>query len=104
MESGDAAGSPDADLAAEQDSEADSSENINPTGKYENGFSPGLDFAISDLVSLDSQAEVDQGIFIREGIHSEINVKLQLFSLRCVKIPKLDTALPESLFFFPFTC
>ncbi|XP_033946819.1 membrane-associated phosphatidylinositol transfer protein 2-like isoform X1 [Pseudochaenichthys georgianus] len=60
VESGDAAGSPDADLAAEQDSEADSSENINPTGKYENCFSPGLDFAISDLVSLDSQAEVDQ--------------------------------------------
>ncbi|XP_010789047.1 membrane-associated phosphatidylinositol transfer protein 2 [Notothenia coriiceps] len=60
VESGDAAGSPDADLASEQDSEADSSESINPTGKYENCLSPGLDFAISDLVSLDSQAEVDQ--------------------------------------------
>ncbi|KAK5871507.1 hypothetical protein PBY51_004387 [Eleginops maclovinus] len=60
VESDDAEGSPDADLEAEQDSEADSSENINPSGKYENCLSPGLDFAICDLVSLDSQAEVDQ--------------------------------------------
>lgn len=60
-----AAESPDADLAAELDSE--SSEGLSPTGQYENCLSAGLDFAISDLVSLDSQAEVDQGIFLREG-------------------------------------
>ncbi|XP_027129492.1 membrane-associated phosphatidylinositol transfer protein 2 isoform X3 [Larimichthys crocea] len=53
-----AAESPDADLAAELDSE--SSEGLSPTGQYENCLSAGLDFAISDLVSLDSQAEVDQ--------------------------------------------
>ncbi|TKS78659.1 Membrane-associated phosphatidylinositol transfer protein 2 [Collichthys lucidus] len=55
---GQAAGSPDADLAAELDSE--SSEGLSPSGQYENCLSAGLDFAISDLVSLDSQAEVDQ--------------------------------------------
>lgn len=60
-----AAGSSDAYVAAELDDEADSSEPLSPTGQYEN-YRAGLDFAISDLVSLDSQAEVDQGIFIRK--------------------------------------
>ncbi|XP_039875684.1 membrane-associated phosphatidylinositol transfer protein 2-like isoform X2 [Simochromis diagramma] len=54
-----AAGSSDAYVAAELDDEADSSEPLSPTGQYEN-YRAGLDFAISDLVSLDSQAEVDQ--------------------------------------------
>ncbi|XP_071339102.1 membrane-associated phosphatidylinositol transfer protein 2-like isoform X2 [Trachinotus anak] len=57
---GQAAGSPDADLVAELDGEADSSEGLSPTGQYENCLSAGLDCAISDLVSLDSQAEVEQ--------------------------------------------
>ncbi|XP_018524032.1 membrane-associated phosphatidylinositol transfer protein 2 isoform X2 [Lates calcarifer] len=57
---GQAAESPDADLGAELDGEADCSEGLSPTGQYENCLSAGLDCAISDLVSLDSQAEVDQ--------------------------------------------
>ncbi|XP_008288060.1 membrane-associated phosphatidylinositol transfer protein 2 isoform X3 [Stegastes partitus] len=55
-----AAGCPDADLASELDGDADSSEGLSPTGQYENCLSAGLDCAISDLVSLDSQAEVEQ--------------------------------------------
>ncbi|CAI5650250.1 unnamed protein product [Oreochromis niloticus] len=54
-----AAGSSDACVAAELDDEADSSESLSPTSQYEN-YRAGLDYAISDLVSLDSQAEVDQ--------------------------------------------
>ncbi|XP_065807702.1 membrane-associated phosphatidylinositol transfer protein 2 isoform X4 [Labrus bergylta] len=57
-DAGRAAGPPDADLEAELDSE--SPETLGPIGQYENCLSAGLDFAISDLVSLDSQAEVDQ--------------------------------------------
>ncbi|XP_068559251.1 membrane-associated phosphatidylinositol transfer protein 2-like isoform X8 [Cebidichthys violaceus] len=53
-----AEGSPDAELVAELDSEA--SESLSPTSQYDNCPSAGLDCAISDLVSLDSQAEVDQ--------------------------------------------
>ncbi|XP_028269763.1 membrane-associated phosphatidylinositol transfer protein 2-like isoform X3 [Parambassis ranga] len=55
-----AAGSSDADLVAELHCEADSSEGLSPTGQYENCLSAGLECAISDLVSLDSQAEVEQ--------------------------------------------
>ncbi|KAM3610820.1 uncharacterized protein V6R79_009185 [Siganus canaliculatus] len=55
-----AAGSSDADLVAELDSEPESSEGQSPTVQYENCLSAGLDCAICDLVSLDSQAEVDQ--------------------------------------------
>ncbi|XP_068594872.1 membrane-associated phosphatidylinositol transfer protein 2 [Brachionichthys hirsutus] len=54
------AGSSDADLAAELRSEAETSEGQIPTGQYENCLSPGLDSAICDLVSLDSQTEVEQ--------------------------------------------
>lgn len=57
---------PGAGLMAELDNEAETSEGLNPTGQYENCLSPGLDCAISVLVSLDSQAEVEQGIFLRE--------------------------------------
>ncbi|KAM6944764.1 membrane-associated phosphatidylinositol transfer protein 2-like isoform 3-T3 [Lycodopsis pacificus] len=53
-----AEGSPDADVVAELDSEA--SDSLSPTSQYDNCLSAGLDCAISDLVSLDSQAEVDQ--------------------------------------------
>lgn len=54
--------SPHGDLAAELDGEADGSEGQSPTtSHYENCLSAGLDCAISDLVSLDSQAEVEQG-------------------------------------------
>ncbi|XP_075882035.1 membrane-associated phosphatidylinositol transfer protein 2-like isoform X3 [Nelusetta ayraudi] len=53
--------SPYGDLAAELDGEADASEGQSPTtSQYENCLSTGLDCAISDLVSLDSQAEVEQ--------------------------------------------
>ncbi|XP_023138191.1 membrane-associated phosphatidylinositol transfer protein 2-like isoform X3 [Amphiprion ocellaris] len=52
--------SPDADLASELDGDADSSEGLSPTDQYDNCLSAGLDCAISDLVSLDSQAEVEQ--------------------------------------------
>ena len=61
---GQAAGSPDADLVAELDGEAETSEALSPIDQYEPCLSAGLDCAISDLVSLDSQAEVDQGIFL----------------------------------------
>nr|XP_046243447.1 membrane-associated phosphatidylinositol transfer protein 2-like isoform X1 [Scatophagus argus] len=54
---GQAAGTPDADLVAELDGET--SEGQSPTGQ-ESCLSAGLDCAISDLVSLDSQAEVEQ--------------------------------------------
>lgn len=79
-EAGQATGSPDADLVAELDGEADSFDGQSPIGQYENCLSPGLDCAISDLVSLDSQAEVDQGIFPGKGLF-EINMWLQLFSM-----------------------
>lgn len=52
------------DLAAEPDGEADTCESQSPVGQYENCLSDGLDCAISDLVSLDSQAEVEQGILL----------------------------------------
>ncbi|TDH12759.1 hypothetical protein EPR50_G00050960 [Perca flavescens] len=59
-EAGKAAGSPDADLVAELDGVAETSDRLSPTGQHENCQSPGLERAISVLVSLDSQAEVDQ--------------------------------------------
>ncbi|XP_042275994.1 membrane-associated phosphatidylinositol transfer protein 2-like isoform X1 [Thunnus maccoyii] len=55
-----AAGFPDANVAAELDSEAETCDGLSPTGQYESCPSAGLDSAISDLVSLDSQAEVEQ--------------------------------------------
>ncbi|XP_032373006.1 membrane-associated phosphatidylinositol transfer protein 2 isoform X2 [Etheostoma spectabile] len=57
---GKAAGGPDADLVAELDGVAETSARLSPTGQHENCLSPGLECAISELVSLDSQAEVDQ--------------------------------------------
>ncbi|XP_072243979.1 membrane-associated phosphatidylinositol transfer protein 2-like isoform X2 [Leuresthes tenuis] len=60
VEAGQVAGSPDADVVSEPDDEADSIEGLSPTCQYENCPSAGLDYAICDLVSLDSQAEVDQ--------------------------------------------
>ncbi|XP_029685207.1 membrane-associated phosphatidylinositol transfer protein 2-like isoform X4 [Takifugu rubripes] len=51
---------PNADLGAELDGEAEASEGQSPIGQYENCLSAGLDCALSDLVSLDSQAEVEQ--------------------------------------------
>ncbi|XP_047447797.1 membrane-associated phosphatidylinositol transfer protein 2-like isoform X2 [Mugil cephalus] len=59
-EAGQGPGFPDGDLVEDLDLETDSSEGYSPTGQYENCPSAGLDFAICDLVSLDSQAEVDQ--------------------------------------------
>lgn len=82
-------GSPDADLVAELD--GDTNEGFSPTGHCENCLSAGLDCAISDLVLLDSQAEMEQGIFLREGT-TEIGMRLQVFSvcfLCCVTIQKL---------------
>lgn len=55
---------PNADLGAELDGEAEASESQSPIAQYENCLSAGLDCAISDLVSLDSQAEVDQGTLL----------------------------------------
>ncbi|XP_068166307.1 membrane-associated phosphatidylinositol transfer protein 2-like isoform X1 [Antennarius striatus] len=52
--------SPDADVEAVLGSEAETSEGQIPTGQFENCLSAGLDSAISDLVSLDSQTEVEQ--------------------------------------------
>ncbi|XP_041643262.1 membrane-associated phosphatidylinositol transfer protein 2-like isoform X3 [Cheilinus undulatus] len=49
---------PEADIEAELEGEI--SESLSPIAQYENCLSAGLDCAISDLVSLDSQAEVDQ--------------------------------------------
>nr|XP_057926094.1 membrane-associated phosphatidylinositol transfer protein 2-like isoform X3 [Doryrhamphus excisus] len=47
--------------AAELDwTETETYGGLNPAGQYDTMLSPGLDFAICDLVSLDSQAEVDQ--------------------------------------------
>lgn len=79
-------GSPHADLNGA------ASEGSSPTGQYENCLSAGLDFAICDLVSLDSQAEVDQGICLREGT-SEAAVLFYSLSSQ-----KVDAALSESLF------
>lgn len=62
-----AAGSPDAGLVAELEAEAETNDTQSPIGQYEICLSAGLDCAISDLVSLDSQAEVEQGIFPWEG-------------------------------------
>lgn len=86
---GQAIGSSDADLVAELD--GDSSEGLSPTGHCENCLSAGLECAISDLVSLDSQAEVEQGIFLRDGT-TAISMRLQVFSMcftYCVTIQKL---------------
>ncbi|XP_062273004.1 membrane-associated phosphatidylinositol transfer protein 2-like isoform X1 [Scomber scombrus] len=55
-----AAGFPAANLVAELDSEAETCDGLSPTGQYENCLSAGLDSAICDLISLDSQAEVEQ--------------------------------------------
>lgn len=96
-EAGRAPASPDADLGPELDGEAETSDGLSPTAQYENCPSAGLDCAISDLVSLDSQAEVEQGILLREGT-SDISLWLQLLSVRCsVQNPK-----PSSCFFFSF--
>ncbi|CAN9513191.1 unnamed protein product [Ophioblennius macclurei] len=59
-EADEAAGSSDADVVSEMDSEADSSDGLSSSGQYEACLSAGLECAICDLVSLDSQAEVDQ--------------------------------------------
>uniref|UniRef100_A0A672ZXQ6 Phosphatidylinositol transfer protein membrane associated 2 n=1 Tax=Sphaeramia orbicularis TaxID=375764 RepID=A0A672ZXQ6_9TELE len=53
-------GSPDAGLVAEQDCVTETSGTLSPVDQYETCLSAGLDCAISDLVSLDSQAEVEQ--------------------------------------------
>lgn len=68
-EGGAAPDCPDGELATELDGEVDSSESQSPTSsQYENCLSAGLDCAISDLISLDSQAEVEQGsIQIKTG-------------------------------------
>ncbi|XP_076006825.1 membrane-associated phosphatidylinositol transfer protein 2-like isoform X1 [Genypterus blacodes] len=58
-EAGEAAGSSEADLEAEV-FEAESSEGLSSSGQFQMCLSTGLDCAISELVSLDSQAEVDQ--------------------------------------------
>uniref|UniRef100_A0A8C9Y3Z8 Phosphatidylinositol transfer protein membrane associated 2 n=1 Tax=Sander lucioperca TaxID=283035 RepID=A0A8C9Y3Z8_SANLU len=49
-----------ANSKSELDGVAETSDRLSPTGQHENCVSPGLERAISDLVSLDSQAEVDQ--------------------------------------------
>ncbi|XP_071396743.1 membrane-associated phosphatidylinositol transfer protein 2-like isoform X2 [Centroberyx affinis] len=59
-ETGQVPGSPDADLVAELECEAEASEGLSLSGQFERCLSAGLDCAISDLVSLDSQAEVEQ--------------------------------------------
>ncbi|KAM3868491.1 membrane-associated phosphatidylinositol transfer protein 2-like isoform 2-T2 [Diretmus argenteus] len=59
-ETGQNPGCPEADLAAELESEAEASEGVSPSRQFERCLSAGLDCAISDLVSLDSQAEVEQ--------------------------------------------
>ncbi|KAM4616575.1 membrane-associated phosphatidylinositol transfer protein 2-like isoform 1-T1 [Polymixia lowei] len=48
------------DLMAELESEPEASEGLCSSGQFQRCLSAGLDFAISDLVSLDSQAEVEQ--------------------------------------------
>lgn len=55
-----AAEAPDGDLSPDLDIETDSCEGLSPTSQYENCQSPRLDCAISDLFSLDSQAEFDE--------------------------------------------
>lgn len=46
---------------AELESEGETSEGLSPTEQFGRCFLAGLDYAVSDLVSLDSQAEVDEG-------------------------------------------
>ncbi|XP_029916356.1 membrane-associated phosphatidylinositol transfer protein 2-like isoform X2 [Myripristis murdjan] len=59
-ETGQIPGSPETNLVTELESDADASEGLSPTDQFQRCLSAGLDFAISDLVSLDSQAEVEQ--------------------------------------------
>lgn len=91
--------SPYEDLAAELDGEADAGEGQSPTtSQYEHCLSAGLDCAISDLVSLDSQAEVEQGSIPPQTPLFQIQTKLQLLPLPALpflhkKNPKLSTSL-----------
>ncbi|XP_028312334.1 membrane-associated phosphatidylinositol transfer protein 2-like isoform X3 [Gouania willdenowi] len=55
-----AADVPDAEAVMELNSDTDVSDGLSPIEKHQNCLSAGLECAISDLVSLDSQAEVDQ--------------------------------------------
>lgn len=52
--------------------------------QYETCLSAGLDCAISDLVSLDSQAEVEQGIFLKEGVSYNQHEITGVFCPLCV--------------------
>lgn len=89
------AGSPDADLAAELDGEADTCERQSPIGQYEKCLSASLDCAISDLVSLDSQTEVEQGILPWEETQKSQGLELWCcFPLRA--------SLSEALFLINF--
>lgn len=96
---GQAADSPDADLVMVLDVEADSSFSLSPTSQYANIPSAGLESAICDLVSLDSQAEVEQGIFLREWGKKQSQRGFGCFLCAVLHYPKPNAALPGSLFF-----
>lgn len=88
----DAAAEPaDGDLSPDLETETDSCEGLSPTSQYENSQSPRLDCAISDLFSLDSRAEFDEGIFNEVG-----EIEARVF---CT-IQKLHAAPAENLFFY----
>ena len=59
-------GSTDTDNEPQPDPDANRGVSPCGSGQLERHLSAGLDYTIYDLVSLDSQAEVDQGILLRE--------------------------------------
>lgn len=99
-QAGQATGSPDADVVAELDGEAETSEGQSPTGQYENCLSAGLDCAISDLVSLDSQAEVEQGICRGGNVWNQHEATVLL----CALFYTVSKSQTLCLLFPPFTC
>lgn len=82
-----AAGAPEADVVSQLGSEADTNDFC---------LSPGLDSAICDLVSLDSQAEVDQGIFVFGGTSALI---WSLLGFSCAFVHAVPIKQPFLVFF-----
>lgn len=94
-----AAGLPDANLVAELDSEAETCDGLSPTGQFENCPSAGLDCAISDLVSLDSQAEVEQGIFQHEATALLCPLSCTVSQSKNLMLEKASISSPLLVFF-----
>lgn len=90
-----AVGSSDAEL--ELDAEANSFDSLSQSSHYESYLSVGLDCAMCDLVSLDSQ--VDEGIFLKER-RLQAGFKSSLFA--ALHHPKAQFW--KASFSFPLIC